>query len=90
MADWIAKLDDFLRLSEREILQHAGSVAHAIKIRCNDRRALLRRGFMSFPSRETTRFLRELNRSADIAWQHRRSKAPSTAVECAQIILNAY
>ena len=24
MADWIAKLDDFLRLSERQILRHAG------------------------------------------------------------------
>lgn len=28
MAAWIAKLDDFLRLSEREILTHAGSVSH--------------------------------------------------------------
>ena len=28
MQDWIAKLDDFLRLSEREILTHAGSVSH--------------------------------------------------------------
>jgi len=28
MADWIAKLDDFLRLSERKILQHAGKVSH--------------------------------------------------------------
>jgi hypothetical protein len=28
MADWIAKLDDFLRLSERDILKHTGSVAH--------------------------------------------------------------
>ncbi len=28
MADWIAKLDDFLRLSEREILYHAGKVSH--------------------------------------------------------------
>ncbi|MCE9575761.1 MAG: virulence RhuM family protein [Deltaproteobacteria bacterium] len=28
MADWIAKLDDFLRLSERKILTHAGSVSH--------------------------------------------------------------
>lgn len=27
MADWIAKLDDFLRLSERELLSHAGSVS---------------------------------------------------------------
>jgi hypothetical protein len=28
MADWIAKLDDFLRLGERAILTHAGKVSH--------------------------------------------------------------
>lgn len=28
MRDWIAKLDDFLRLSERDILTHAGKIAH--------------------------------------------------------------
>lgn len=28
MADWIAKLDDFLRLSGREILSHVGAVSH--------------------------------------------------------------
>ncbi len=28
MADWITKLDDFLKLSERDILKHAGSVSH--------------------------------------------------------------
>jgi hypothetical protein len=28
MRDWITKLDDFLRLSGREILTHAGSVSH--------------------------------------------------------------
>ena len=28
MADWIAKLDDFLRLSESDILTHAGRVSH--------------------------------------------------------------
>lgn len=28
MADWIRKLDDFLRLSEREILTHAGRISH--------------------------------------------------------------
>ena len=32
MRDWIAKLDDFLRLSEKEILSHAGSVAHEAAI----------------------------------------------------------
>jgi len=28
MADWITKLDDFLRLSDREILSHAGNISH--------------------------------------------------------------
>lgn len=28
MADWIAKLDDFLKLSERDILTHAGKISH--------------------------------------------------------------
>jgi hypothetical protein len=28
MRDWIAKLDDFLRISERDILTHAGKVRH--------------------------------------------------------------
>ena len=30
MADWIAKLDDFLRLGDREILMHAGSISHQL------------------------------------------------------------
>lgn len=28
MADWIAKLDDFLKISDRDILTHAGRVSH--------------------------------------------------------------
>ena len=28
MADWIAKLDDFLRLSDRDILTHTGRISH--------------------------------------------------------------
>lgn len=28
MTDWIAKLDDFLRMSDREILTHAGRISH--------------------------------------------------------------
>jgi hypothetical protein len=30
MADWITKLDDFIRLSERDILRHAGQVSHRL------------------------------------------------------------
>jgi hypothetical protein len=33
MRDWIAKLEDFLRLSGREILTHAGSVSHEEALR---------------------------------------------------------
>ena len=32
MQDWIAKLDDFLRLSERKILSHAGKISHDVAI----------------------------------------------------------
>ena len=28
MQDWISKLDDFLKISDREILTHAGTVSH--------------------------------------------------------------
>jgi hypothetical protein len=28
MADWVARLDDFLRLSDRDILTHAGTISH--------------------------------------------------------------
>jgi len=28
MSDWIGKLDDFLKLSERDILTHAGKISH--------------------------------------------------------------
>lgn len=33
MKDWISKLDDFLKLSEREILTHAGKIAHEAAIK---------------------------------------------------------
>jgi hypothetical protein len=32
MQDWIAKLDDFLRLSEREILIRAGRIGHEVAV----------------------------------------------------------
>ena len=32
MKDWIAKLDDFLRTSDRDILTHAGKISHQIAL----------------------------------------------------------
>ena len=37
MADWIAKLDDFLRLGGREVLTHAGKVSHEDAVRHAER-----------------------------------------------------
>ncbi len=33
MQDWITKLDDFLLLSGRELLQHAGTISHEAAVR---------------------------------------------------------
>ncbi|MDD5095361.1 MAG: virulence RhuM family protein [Dehalococcoidia bacterium] len=33
MRDWITKLDDFLRLSDQEILTHAGKVSHEVALK---------------------------------------------------------
>jgi hypothetical protein len=33
MQDWISKLDDFLRLGDREILTHAGTISHEQALR---------------------------------------------------------
>jgi len=37
MADWISKLDDFMKISGREILSHAGKISHEIaKLKANE------------------------------------------------------
>jgi hypothetical protein len=33
MADWIKKLDEYLKLSDRDVLDHAGSVSHEDAVR---------------------------------------------------------
>ena len=37
MQEWIAKLDDFLRLSERDILTQAGKISHETAIEMAER-----------------------------------------------------
>lgn len=37
MQDWLAKLDDFLKLSERDILTHAGKISHETAIEIAER-----------------------------------------------------
>ncbi|HEX4965084.1 MAG TPA: virulence RhuM family protein [Thermoanaerobaculia bacterium] len=52
MAQWIAKLDDFLRLSEHEILTHAGTVSHeAALAKANEEYEKFRTHRAALPSR---------------------------------------
>lgn len=53
MKDWIGKLDDFLRFSERDILSHAGAIAH------DDAVALAHREFDKFKQRQQEKTLVE-------------------------------
>jgi hypothetical protein len=66
MVDWIAKLDDFLRLSEREILRHAGKVSHEAAVsRAEleyDRFATARAALPSSVERHFDEALREVKR----------------------------
>ena len=32
MSDWVAKLDDFLNMSDSEVLQNAGSISHEMAL----------------------------------------------------------
>ena len=32
MKDWIKKLDDFLKISEKELLTHAGTISHKMAV----------------------------------------------------------
>jgi len=41
MADWISKLDEFMKIPEREILTHAGKVFYEIAMLRKQREALI-------------------------------------------------
>ncbi len=50
MADWIKKLDAFLKVNEREILTHAGKISHEGELTCRrDRLGTLRVCMSTYP-----------------------------------------
>ena len=58
MRDWIVKLDDFLRLSERDILTHAGTVSHEQALaRAREEYEKYRREHLNDPSPVEKHFL---------------------------------
>lgn len=73
MAQWIAKLDDFLRLSEREILTHAGSVSHESALaKATDEYEKFRAQRAALPSRAEEDFERAMKK---LPRAHRTDKA---------------
>lgn len=77
MADWIAKLDDFLRISERDILTHAGAVSHDDAVRKAeleyDRFAAARAALPSPVERHFEEAVREVKQ---LEKKHPKPKAP--------------
>ena len=58
MADWIAKLDDFLKLSGREILTHAGKISHEEALRkAHDEYERYHQGTLEDPTKVEQDFL---------------------------------
>jgi len=62
MRDWISKLDDFLKLSDREILTHAGTVSHEQALdKAREEYEKFRREHLNDPSPVEGHFLEAVN-----------------------------
>ncbi len=74
MRDWISKLDDFLKLSDREILTHAGAVSHEQALdKAREEYEKFRREYLNDPSPveghflEAVKELKQLQESRDLS-----------------------
>ena len=77
MADWIAKLDDFLRLSDREILDHAGEISHELALETAEGEfAKFRQVQAALPQRVDEQFERSLDELKQI--EKRKPAQPTT------------
>lgn len=66
MAAWIAKLDDFLKLSDREILTHAGAISHDVMIGKVDQAYQRYQALTSDEPTKTERDMQELEKRVKI------------------------
>ena len=75
MADWIVKLDDFLRLSDRDILSHAGKISHdAAKEKAEAEFALFKQQQVTLPQPVDEHFTKSLDDLKKIETQAKDSK----------------
>lgn len=67
MSDWVAKLDDFLKISDRDILTHAGLVSHKDALaKAHAEYEKYRQQHLSAPSPVEQHFLEAVNKTKQI------------------------
>jgi hypothetical protein len=78
MKDWIAKLDDFLRISDRDILTHTGKVSHQIALdKAKAEYAKYRQQLNELPSPVEKHFIEAITEVREIDSASREKKNPS-------------
>lgn len=76
MADWIAKLDDFLRLSDRDILTNAGKISHdAAKEKAEAEFAVFKQQQAALPQPVDAHFAETLDELKNIEAQAKEAKS---------------
>jgi hypothetical protein len=78
MADWIRKLDDFIRISDREILTHAGKISHeTAKIKAEAEYETFRASQAALPQSVDRHFADSLNELKKIEEEATAKKMPA-------------
>ncbi len=78
MKDWISKLDEFLKVSERDILTHAGAVSHEAAIdKARSEYEKFRKRMLEEPSRVETHFIEAVKEAKQLEKGEQR-KTPKT------------
>lgn len=78
MKGWISKLDDFLKLGEREILNHAGRISHEDAVRkAHSEYEIYHKAELGKPSPVERDFMEAMQRTEQLKGKTREAKGPS-------------
>ena len=78
MKNWIDKLDDFLRISERDILTHAGTISHDQAIeKARKEYDKFRQSILEEPSPVEQHFVEAVKETKQLEKRHKSSKSKS-------------
>jgi hypothetical protein len=76
MADWVAKLDEFLKLGDRQVLTHAGQISHVqAKDKAEREFAFWQNRTLGEPTPVEQHFMEAVSKTKQIEGAHKRGKA---------------